>query len=269
MIDNKISKLIIVQCRTGSTRLPGKILKDLGGKILLSVFMERIKKAKEPDGIVIATTNLPEDDIIIELCKKNNWLYFRGNTLDLLDRHYQCAKFFSAEIVAKIPSDTPFNDPELIDLVFKTYENGDFDYVSNLHPPTFPGGFDCEAFSFDALEKSWKNARKDYEREHTTTYIWDNPEKFKIGNVTSKTNIDYSMKFRFQVDYEEDLEVAKRVFNTIYENNPNFSFYDLVEFLDKNKDIIAINQQHIGINWYKNHLDELKNIKKSWTATNV
>ena len=76
MIDNKISKLIIVQCRTGSTRLPGKILKDLGGKILLSVFMERIKKAKEPDGIVIATTNLPEDDIIIELCKKNNWLYF-------------------------------------------------------------------------------------------------------------------------------------------------------------------------------------------------
>ena len=171
--------------------------------------------------------------------------------------------------MAKIPSDTPFNDPELIDLVFKTYENGDFDYVSNLHPPTFPGGFDCEAFSFDALEKSWKNARKDYEREHTTAYIWDNPEKFKIGNVTSKTNIDYSMKFRFQVDYEEDLEVAKRVFNTIYENNPNFSFYDLVEFLDKNKDIIAINQQHIGINWYKNHLDELKNIKKSWTATNV
>ena len=76
--------------------------------------------------------------------------------------------------------------------------------------------------------------------------------------MTSKTNIDYSMKFRFQVDYEEDLEVAKRVFNTIYENNPNFSFYDLVEFLDKNKDIIAINQQHIGINWYKNHLDELK-----------
>ena len=269
MIGNKISKLVIVQCRTGSTRLPEKILKDLGGKILLSVFMERVKKAKEPDGIVIATTNLPEDDIIIELCKKNNWLYFRSDALDLLDRHYQCAKFFSADIVAKIPSDTPFNDPQLIDLVFKTYENGDFDYVSNLHPPTFPGGFDCEVFSFDALEKSWKNARKDYEREHTTTYIWDNPEKFKIGNVTSKTNIDYSMKFRFQVDYEEDLEVAKRVFNTIYENNPNFSFYDLVEFLDKNKDIIAINQQHIGINWYKNHLDELKNIKKSWTATNV
>ena len=259
MIDDKISKLVIVQCRIGSTRLPGKILKDLGGKNLLSVFMERIKKSKEPDGIVIATTNLPEDDIIIDLCKKNNWLYFRGSTLDLLDRYYQCAKFFSADVVAKIPSDTPFNDPQLIDLGFKTYENGDFDYVSNLHPPTFPGGFDCEVFSFDALEKSWNNARKDYEREHTTTYIWDNHEKFKIGNVISKTKIDYSMKFRLQVDYEEDLEVAKRVFNTIYESNPDFSFYDLAEFLDKNKDITAINQQRIGINWYNKHLDELKN----------
>ena len=256
---DKISKLVIVQCRTGSTRLPGKILKDLGGKNLLSVFMERIKKSKEPDGIVIATTNLSEDDIIMGMCKKNNWLCFRGSTLDLLDRYYQCAKFFSADVIAKIPSDTPFNDPKLVDLVFKTYEDGDFDYVSNLHPPTFPGGFDCEVFSFDALEKSWKNARKDYEREHTTTYIWDNPEKFKIGNITSKTNIDYSMKFRLQVDYEEDLETAKRIFSTIYRSNPDFSFYDLVEFLDKNEDIITINQKHIGINWYNSHLDELKN----------
>ena len=259
MMGDKISKLVIVQCRTGSTRLPGKILKDLGGKNLRSVFMERIKKSKEPDGIVIATTNLSEDDIIMDMCKKNNWLCFRGSTLDLLDRYYQCAKFFSADVIAKIPSDTPFNDPKLVDLVFKTYEDGDFDYVSNLHPPTFPGGFDCEVFSFDALEKSWKNARKDYEREHTTTYIWDNPEKFKIGNITSKTNIDYSMKFRLQVDYEEDLETAKRIFSTIYRSNPDFSFYDLVEFLDKNEDIITINQKHIGINWYNSHLDELKN----------
>ena len=269
MIQNKISKLVIVQCRTGSNRLPNKVLKDLGGKNMLTVFMERIKKAREPNGIVIATTNLPEDDIIIELCKKNNWSYFRGDTLDLLDRHYQCAKFFSADVVAKIPSDTPFNDPQLIDLVFKTYENGNFDYVSNLHPPNFPGGFDCEVFSFDALEKSWKNAKKDYEREHTTGYMWDNPEKFKIGNVTSKTNVDYSMKFRFQVDYEEDLEVAKRIFKTIYRDNPDFSFYDLLEFLDKNKEITTINQKYVGMNWYRHHLDDLKNVKKSWTLSNV
>ena len=261
----KISRLVIVQARTGSTRLPNKILQDLGGKNLLTVFMERVTKAVEPDNIVIATTNLPEDDIVVDLCKKNQWEYFRGDSSNLLDRHYQCAKFFSADIVSKIPSDTPFNDPEIIDLVFRTYDKGNFDYVSNLHPPTFPGGFDCEVFSYAALEESWKNAKKDYEREHTTGYIWDNPDKFKIGNVSSKNGIDYSMKFRCQVDYIEDLDVAKRIFNELYLKNPDFSFYDLVEFLDTHKEISNLNEKYVGTNWYREYVHELKHVDKSWT----
>jgi spore coat polysaccharide biosynthesis protein SpsF len=263
-----IPKLIIVQARTGSTRLPNKILKNLGGKNVLTVLMERLEKTEEPDGVVIATTNLPEDDVIVELCKKNQWTYFRGSTLDLLDRHYQCAKFFSAEIVSKIPSDTPFNDPKIIDSVFRKYNEGGFDYVSNLHPPTFPGGFDCEVFSFSALEESWKNAKKNYEREHTTGYIWDNPDKFRIGNMSSKTGIDYSMRFRCQVDYIEDLQVVREIFNELYLDDPTFSFYELVEFLDRHESISDMNKKHIGINWYRNHLDELNNVDKSWTRTN-
>ena len=248
MIDNKISKLVIVQCRTGSTRLPGKILKDFGGKNLLSVFMERIKKSKEPDGVVIATTNLPEDDIIIDLCKKNNWLYFRGSTLDLLDRHYQCAKFFSADVVTKIPSDSPFTDPQLIDLVFKTYENGDFDYVSNLHPPTFPGGFDCEVFSFDALEKANQTVTDPHFREHVTFQFWQT-DRYTSSQFTQKKDLS---GYRLAVDYPEDFELVRYVLGEIKSKRIFGDLNELVDIIDNNKDIKELNSKYyFGQGWNK------------------
>jgi len=260
-----MKNLVIVQARMGSTRLPGKIMKDLGGKPLLLRMIERLTKAKKPDKIVIATSTLPEDEKIVQLCKEENFDYFRGSPDDLLDRHYQCAKNFNAKVVSKIPSDVPLIDPNVVDMVFDFYENNDFDYVSNLHPPSFPDGFDVEIFSFEVLKDCWKNSSKDFEREHTTPYIWENPQKFSIGNVLMPGGQDLSQKFRLTIDYEEDYQVISEIFENLYPKNPYFSYVDMINFLEEHPKIANKNNHLNGVNWYRHHIEELKTIDPSMT----
>jgi spore coat polysaccharide biosynthesis protein SpsF len=142
---------------------------------------------------------------------------------------------------------------------------GGYDYVSNLHPATFPDGNDVEIMSMDCLEKTWKEANRSLELEHTTPYIWENPEKFNIGNVLWGTGLDYSMSHRFTIDYEADYHVIKRVFEELYPKRPDFSCYDILALLDNNPDIYRLNAQYAGVNWYRNHLDELKTISRGQT----
>ena len=207
------------------------------------------------------------DDEIYSLCVDIGVDCFRGNELDLLDRHYKCARKYNANIVAKIPSDVPLVDPKLVDDVFDVYFTGRYDYVSNLHPPTFPDGLDVEVFSFEALEIAWREATASYEREHTTPYIWDNPDKFKIGSVTSDQEKNYFMNYRWTIDYKEDLEFMQAVYKNFIVDNPNFRWFELVEFLDNNPPIATINQKYNGVNWYGNHIDDLKTFDKSMTKT--
>jgi len=260
-----VNNLVIVQARMGSTRLPGKIMKDLNGKPLLTRMIERLKKAKKPDKIVIATTNLPEDNPIIELCKHENYDFFRGSANDLLDRHYQCAKKFNAKVISKIPSDVPLIDPSIIDTLFNFYENNNYDFVSNLHPPSFPDGFDVEIFSFEILRNAWENSIKNFEREHTTPYFWENPQKFSIGNVLEPEGNDFSKKYRLTIDYDEDYEVINNIFSNLYPQNPQFSYIDIINYLDKHPEIVNINNHLNGVNWYRHHLEELKTIDSSMT----
>ena len=143
--------VIIVQARTGSSRLPGKVLLPLAGKTLLERMMERILASHEADGAVIATTIEQEDDPIVDLCLDNRFHIFRGHPTDLLDRHYNTAKEYGADIVVKIPSDCPLIDPAVIDKVIRFYKDNTYDYVSNLHPATYPDGNDVEVMSMKAL----------------------------------------------------------------------------------------------------------------------
>lgn len=260
-----MNNLVIVQARMGSTRLPGKIMKDLDGKPLLVRMINRLTKAKKPDKIVVATSNLIEDDEIVNLCKRENFEYFRGSSNDLLDRHYQCAKKFDAKIISKIPSDVPLIDPFVVDLVFDFFEKNKFDYVSNLHPPSFPDGFDVEIFSFDVLKNAWQNSQKNYEREHTTPYIWENPKKFSIGNVLMPGGQDLSQKYRLTIDYKEDYQVIKDVFSNLYPQNPAFSYIDIINFLQKQPETFHKNNHLNGVNWYRHHIEELKTIDPSMT----
>lgn len=256
----KTNIVTVIQARTGSSRLPKKVLLSICGEPLLLRMFERVQKARLAGTIVIATSTNNEDDPIEELCTKNKINCFRGNPTDLLDRHYNAALKFDAGSVAKIPSDCPLIDPKIIDRVFEYYFNNEFDFVSNLHPASYPDGNDVEIFSFTALETAWKEADKIFEREHTTPFFWERPERFKIGNVKWETKSDFSSSHRFTIDYEEDYVFIRTVFDELYSKNPDFDLYDILRLLDAKPYIKNINSMYAGKYWYENHLNELNNI---------
>lgn len=265
---NKPIKIVtVIQARTGSSRLPNKIFLPLFNKPLLYRMYERVQNSKLAGEIVIATTIDKSDDKVEELCKEYSIECFRGHPTDLLDRHYQAAKLFNADAVVKIPSDCPLIDANIIDKVLRFYKDNldKYDFVSNLHPATYPDGNDVEIISFNSLELAWKEARLDLEREHTTPYIWENPDRFNIGNVVWETGFDYSMSHRFTIDYEKDYNFIKQVYDELYPINNKFTLQDILDLLERKPEIRKINEEYCGVNWYRNHLNELKTINSDQT----
>lgn len=254
------NKITIVQARIGSSRFPGKIMKLILGKTVLEHQIERMQYAQKCGMIVVATSENPLDDAIVSLCRERKIEVFRGNENDLLERHYRCAKEYHADIVAKIPSDCPLIDSRIIDNVFDYFDTHSDDFVSNLHPATYPDGNDCEVMTIETLERAYREAQKPLEREHTTPYIWEHPEKFTIGNVSWEKGLDYSMSHRFTIDYVEDFEFISRVFEELYPTNPQFSLEDILELLERKPEIYQLNARYAGVNWYRHHLDELKTV---------
>jgi spore coat polysaccharide biosynthesis protein SpsF len=247
--------------------LPGKALLPLGDQPLFMQMVKRVQAANTCGTIIVATTTHAADDEIESICLQNNILCFRGHETDLLDRHYKAAAKLNAAIVVKIPSDCPLIDPKIIDEVINFFisNQSQFDFVSNLHPATWPDGNDVEVMTFNTLEEAWKNATKSLEREHTTPYLWDNPSKFKIGNVEWKTKKDYSMSHRFTIDYPEDYLFIKAIFDELYPVNPLFDCDQIINLLELREDIFNLNQRYAGVNWYRHHTNELNTISLSQT----
>ena len=264
MADNIV---IVVQARMSSSRLPGKVMMPILGESLLSRMIERLKMIRHKALVVIATSEESADDIIEQEADRIQVPCFRGNLNNLLDRHYQAGKKYNADTVLKIPSDCPLIDPRIIDQVLDFYVEhpGKYDYVSNLHPATFPDGNDVEIMTMACLERTWEEATKTLELEHTTPYIWENPESFSIGNVTWDTGKDYSMSHRFTIDYEADYLFIKRVYEELYPAKHNFSCDDIINLLEQQPEIYDINARYAGVNWYRNHMDELKTISSDQT----
>jgi spore coat polysaccharide biosynthesis protein SpsF len=259
--------VIVVQARMSSSRLPGKVMLPILGKSLLSRMIERLQMISHQAKVVVATSEDSTDDIIEQEASKINIPCYRGSLNNLLDRHYQAAKLSGADIVLKIPSDCPLIDPRIIDKVLDFYfdHRARYDYVSNLHPATFPDGNDVEIMTMKCLEKTWKEAARTLEQEHTTPYIWENPKKFKIGNVIWENGKDYSMSHRFTIDYGVDYLFIKRVYEELYPVKKDFSCEDILNLLEQKPEIYKINAQYAGVNWYRNHLDELKTISSEQT----
>ena len=258
---------IMVQARMKSTRFPGKIMHEVQGKSLLMHQLDRIKSIKNTAEIVVITSDQSDDDLIQTVCEEAGYSVFRGSLLDLLDRHYQAALFFNAKWVVKIPSDCPLIDPAIIDRVLDYYFNQttSFDFVSNLHPATYPDGNDVEIMSMTALKKAWLFAVKPLEREHTTPYFWENVDLFNVGNVTWETGLKYDMSHRFTIDYPEDLHFIQAVYDSLYPINTHFGLTDILKLLEEQPEILEINKKLAGVNWYRNHLKELKTIHASQT----
>lgn len=252
MHSNNEKILIVIQARRGSSRLPDKIMLPLKGKPLLIRMAERVLASKTPKEVVIATTTNKEDDEVVSLCLKNDLNVFRGDPSDLLDRHYQAAIKYKADVVVKIPSDCPLICPDVIDRVLKFYiENKNkYDFVSNLHPSTYPDGHDVEVMPFKVLEQARNEATKKIEREHTTPFIWDRPDRFRIGNDIWETGLDFSKSHRMTIDYPEDYEFIKKVYEELYDEKKIFTLCDIMLLLDRKPEIKKINEMHAGKFWY-------------------
>ncbi|MFQ3573584.1 MAG: glycosyltransferase family protein [Thermodesulfovibrionales bacterium] len=258
--------LTAIQTRTGSSRFPQKVLKPLGNKPLYVTMAERIKRSSHVGQVVILTTFMPEDDIIEIISLSNGLQCFRGHPTDLLDRHYQAGIFYGADAVVKIPSDCPLVDISVIDKVIGFYIDHypKYDYVSNLHPATFPDGNDVEIISMKSLALSWRFADKEYEREHTTPFIWEQPDRFMIGNIRFQ-GCNLSMSHRWCLDYPEDYTFIKTVFDELNPKNENFGLSDILELLKVKPELLDINKKYCGVNWYRHHIGTLKTIKPEET----
>lgn len=233
----------IIQARMGSTRLPGKILKTVNGKSLLEYQIERIKRAKLIDEIIIATTVKENDDPIVQLCQQLSVSYYRGSETDVLTRYYETAIEFKVGIIVRITSDCPVIDPEVIDQVISRYLIGKkVDYVSNTLELTFPRGMDTEVFSFDILQEAYLKANEKFQREHVTPYIYTS-EKFKLCNVNNTE--ENQSHIRVTVDTLEDFLLVKEIIMRLYVKNPQFNLTDIVDLINSSEDLQQINS-HIS-----------------------
>jgi len=258
--------LVVVQARTGSTRLPGKVLLPVAGAPLLVRMVERLRAVSTPCELVVATTVDAQDDPVRELCAASGIACFSGHPTDLLDRHTAAARaagLAADDAVVKIPSDCPLIDPAVVDRVLGVYlsARGGYDFVSNLHPATYPDGNDVEVMPFGILETAWREAERPLEREHTTPFLWERPERFRIGNVSWETGMDLSMSHRFTVDYREDYDFVAAVYAALWRpERPVFGLDEILGLLAARPDIQALNARYAGVNWYRNHLDELRTV---------
>ena len=233
-----MNRIIIIQARMNSTRLPGKVVKCVLNKPLLEYLIERLRRVTLADNFVIATTDNKSAIPIVELCKKHNVLYFQGDEDDVLSRYYYAAMAFNAETIIRITSDCPVIDPQIIDNTIQFYfDCAKADYVANwLYNKelnkvkhSYPLGMSVEVFSINALYKAFISAKTKQEREHVTPYIYLNPELFNIFNYV-KDNV--FKKYRFTVDTFEDFELIKKIIETLYPSNPEFDLQDIVNLMN-------------------------------------
>jgi spore coat polysaccharide biosynthesis protein SpsF len=219
----------IIQARMGSTRLPGKVLMRLAGEPMLARVVNRTRRSQTLDDVVVAITDLAQDDVLFQLCSARSWNCYRGSENDVLDRYYQTAHEYQADTIVRITADCPLIDPSLIDQCVKTFEASGADYVSNTLPHrTFPRGLDTEVFSFGVLENLWKENRNPDHREHVTLFIHKNIDSFRTAGVTNDQDLSAQ---RWTVDTSDDFEFIKKIYDHF--QNDLFSWRDVVRLLEE------------------------------------
>lgn len=228
----------IIQARLGSSRLPAKVLLKLSGKPLIHRVYERVCQIRKVDSVVVATTLDGADDRLIDFCKQARIPVFRGSTNDVLDRYYRVAKSLGADAIIRITGDCPLLDPIEIDKIVEMFLTGNFDYVSNTQPPMLPDGLDASIGSFDAFEKSWKQARLRSEREHVTQYIRNHLEMFRIGSVTYGEDLS---RHRWTIDEPEDYEFISKLYEKLDQRRMFGHLGEVIQVIDTHPELASIN----------------------------
>lgn len=244
----------IIQARMGSTRFPKKSLSLICGKPLLFHVISRLEKSNLLNRIVIATTTLKEDQKIVKLCMNMKTPSFQGSVDDVLDRYYQTAKRERANIIVRVTADCALIDPSIVDRSIRQFLNTPYaDYVG--YSISYPEGSDVETFSFDALERAWKQAKLPSEREHVTPYIVNNPDKFKTSFLKSKYKKDYT-KVHLSIDYEQDLIRTEKIMQALGEKS--LYIKNILSFLSRHPKIAKIGQDVDRFEGYKKSLEKEK-----------
>ena len=245
----------VVQARMGSSRFPGKVLEDVAGHPMLWHVVHRLRKARLVDKVVVATTDRPLDDPIVDFCRQDELACFRGDERDVLDRFYQAAKAHHADVVIRITADCPLIDPAVVDRVVARFQQGDCDYASNAVPYTYPDGLDTEVFSFAALERAWRDANKPSEREHVTPYL--RTEIFRNANVQSEIPVSPA-QYRWTVDHPADLIFVRKVY-AAFSQNEDFGFREIFQLLKERPELTTIQAETItNEGYYKSLYQQAK-----------
>jgi len=233
----------IIQARMGSARLPGKILKPLFGEPMLARMIERVKRAKRIDEVVLATSDTPEDDATAELGRTCEVNVFRGAEKDVLDRFYKAAKEASADVVVRLTGDCPLHDPAVIDEVVEHFLKTNVDYTRS--PANYPEGVDTEVFSFSALERAWRDAKLPSECEHVTPYIRNHPDLFRVDGEWTSGGGNHSA-MHWSVDTQDDFDFATQVFEQLYPVNSRFTMQDVLALIARKPELLEINKGGTG-----------------------
>lgn len=232
---------IIVQARMNSTRLPGKIMKKVLDKPLLEYYLERLKRVRHIDKIIVATPDSISEEPIWKLCKEIDIDTFQGSELDVLNRFHGAAKKYQLKTIIRIPSDCTLIDPEVVSQILEYYleNNQRYDYVTNTLERTYPRGMDTEIFPYKLLEEANALSKTESEREHVTPYIYLRPEQFSLGSIKYSSNQSHH---RWVVDTAEDFKLIKTILEHIYPIDPQFTIEDVLNFLSMNPTYYSINK---------------------------
>lgn len=235
-----LNTVIILQARMGSTRLPGKTMKPILGRPLLSFVIERLQRCACQDQIVVATTNKPLDKQIIDFCRREKVDYFIGEESDVLDRYFQAAQAYGADIVVRVTGDCPLIDPAVVDEVVKFYVDHypKYDYVSNVIDRSYPRGMDVEVFSIRCLEALKRYAVTPEEKEHVTLYVLNHKDRFSTYSIVNKHDIS---QYRWTVDTKEDFLLIQNIIEALYPINSQFAMKDILKVLDEHPDWKELN----------------------------
>ena len=233
----------VVQARMGSTRLPGKVMMDIVGKPMLWHHVNRLRKARLVNQVVVATTDQERDRPIRSFAEGNGIPYYAGSELDLVDRLYQTANKFGADVVVRVTGDCPLVDPQVIDRMLAYYaDNRDrLDYVCNNSPPTYPDGLDAEVISVRALERVWSEVTDPFQREWISSNFREHPEKYVIANVENDQDLS---SMRWTVDYEDDLKFVRAVYERLHRGGEVFLMKEVLELLSREPELAEISNGH-------------------------
>jgi len=233
----------IIQARMAASRLPGKVLKELGHQPVLGWMVVRARRAELIDEVVIATTTDPSDDPVEAYCRDQGVAYSRGSMQDVLDRYYQAARQHQADVIVRLTADCPFIDPAMLDDNLRTFFSSDprADFAANRMPPPFtrtiPIGLDAEYCWFEGLETVWKEAKEKHQREHVMPFFYDHPERFNILHITHQP--DYG-RLRWTVDTPEDLALLRQIVSH-FPGRDDFSWLEVLALVEAHPELGEIN----------------------------